>query len=97
LWSGARSGYNRSASRSAYNRIWLRESKEKDRIKKESSLVSHLYYCPNPNSTERWPTSRSLFSAFFSGRIMPNFSLIFSFLLFGRQRVANGFMIWLNA
>jgi hypothetical protein len=33
LWSGACSGYNRSTSRSAYNRFWLRESKEKDESK----------------------------------------------------------------
>jgi hypothetical protein len=29
------------------------------------------------------------FFAFFSGRIWPNFSLLFPFLLFGRQRVAS--------
>jgi hypothetical protein len=43
LWSGARCGYNRSASRFRYMATWLREAKEKDESKKKIALVSHLY------------------------------------------------------
>ena len=43
-----------------------------------------------PNSTERSPNGQSLFFAFFSGPLGPNFRLLFPFLLFGRQRVAKG-------
>lgn len=43
LWLGMCCGYNRSASRSAYKRIGLREAKEKDESNRKRFLVSQVY------------------------------------------------------
>ena len=45
---------------------------------------------PKYKSTERSTGRSKPFFAFFGGQIWPNFSPVFPFLLFGRQRVATG-------
>jgi hypothetical protein len=52
----------------------------------------HNIFVENKDQTSIRPNGdravEAFFSAFSSGSIWPNFSLVFSFLLFGRQRVA---------